>query len=333
MSLPKILSLFSGAGGLDLGFAQAGFEIVYACDKSAAAIRTHQRNFKTTKSETLDLTQISPHDIVLRIMERVSVGEEVGIIGGPPCQGFSRGNSGSKADDPRNLLPGLYLDMVEEMQKYFNVRFVIFENVLGILDKKHEATFDNVLTRFHDLGFHERVEKYCALDFGVPQTRRRVIIAAFADAEAAERYKLDPINSEDLSVRAAFQGIPEPVFYRRGMSEAEIPFHPNHWAMVPKSKKFLNPDNESATSGRCFRRLEWEKPSPTVAYGHREMHVHPSGRRRVSIYEAMVLQGFPKTFVLEGSLSDQVEQVSNAVPPPMAFALASAAKRSLDQED
>ena len=79
-------------------------------------------------------------------------------------------------------------------------------------------------------------------------------------------------------------------------------------------------------AGRSFRRLEWDKPSPTVAYGHREIHVHPDGRRRLSIFEAMRLQGFPTDFVLEGTFSSQVEQVSNAVPPPLAEALATAIK-------
>ena len=96
------------------------------------------------------------------------------------------------------------------------------------------------------------------------------------------------------------------------------------------SKRFLQPE-ESDQTGRSFRRLKWDQPSPTVAYGHREIHVHPSGRRRLSIYEAMLLQGFPDEFVLEGNLSAQVEQVSNAVPPPLARSLATAIKEALQE--
>src|SRR6185295_6986267 len=106
------------------------------------------------------------------------------------------------------------------------------------------------------------------------------------------------------------------------------PIHPNHWTMQPKSERFLNP-GAARTDARSFKRLDWEQASPTVAFGHREIHVHPSGRRRLSIHEAMRLQGFPFEFVLEGNLSEQVEQVSNAVPPPLARSVARAVKRAL----
>ena len=101
------------------------------------------------------------------------------------------------------------------------------------------------------------------------------------------------------------------------------PIHPNHWCMVPKSDRFKN--NKlipGDCSQRSFRTLEWERPSYTVAYGNREVHVHPSGNRRLSVYEAMLLQGYPTNYELKGTLSDQFQQVSQAVPPPMAKAVA-----------
>jgi DNA (cytosine-5)-methyltransferase 1 len=99
--------------------------------------------------------------------------------------------------------------------------------------------------------------------------------------------------------------------------------------MQPKSHRFTNPEAING-GGRSFRRLKWDAPSPTVAFGHREIHVHPEGRRRLSIYEAMLLQGFPEGFVLEGNLSEQVAQISNAVPPPLARSVAAAVRRALD---
>jgi DNA (cytosine-5)-methyltransferase 1 len=104
--------------------------------------------------------------------------------------------------------------------------------------------------------------------------------------------------------------------------------HPNHWTMQPKSTRFQNPEAH-AGNGRSFKRLKWDEASPTIAFGHREIHVHPNGRRRLSIFEALLLQGFPPSFVLEGNLSEQVEQVSNAVPPAMARSLANALKLAL----
>lgn len=331
MKLPKVISLFSGAGGLDLGFSQADYEIVFALDKSEDAIRTHRKNFKSTESMTADLSKANPQDIVKQISTSIDIGEDVGIIGGPPCQGFSRANVASNPNDPRNNLPFVYLDIIEELQKQHAVKFVIFENVQGILDAKHAQTYNAIIDRFHRLNLYESVEKYCAQNFGVPQNRTRVIIAAFDSPESAKHFKPAQIKIEEpLTVRNAIYGLPEPVFWERGLTPDKIPFHPNHWTMVPRSKKFLEPDKEKP-SGRCFRRLEWDAPSPTVAYGHREIHVHPEGKRRLSIYEAMILQGFPSDFILEGTLSSQVEQVSNAVPPPLGKALALAITATLNK--
>jgi DNA (cytosine-5)-methyltransferase 1 len=98
--------------------------------------------------------------------------------------------------------------------------------------------------------------------------------------------------------------------------------------MVPKSPKFTS--NKPST-GRSFKRLDWDTVSPTVAYGHREIHVHPDGGRRLSVYEAMLLQGFPHDYQLIGSLSSQITQISNAVPPPVAEAIATSIKSLLHQ--
>lgn len=328
MTLPKIVSLFSGAGGLDAGYRDAGFPLAFALDNSEWAIETHKRNFKDTKSIAADLIELQPSGVLEELEDVLTDGEEIGVIGGPPCQGFSRANPTSLASDPRNHLPILYLEVVEALQKKYDVRFVLFENVLGIKDIKHTIAFEAILAKFRDLGFAERVDEFCALDFGVPQDRRRVIISAFTSAAAGIAFLPEKSRRENLDVRTAIGDFPAPVYFERGLKPENIPFHPNHWTMRPVSKRFSEP-GIAMTGTRSFRRLKWEAPSPTVAYGHREIHVHPEGHRRLSIYEAMRLQGFPPEFVLEGPLSAQVEQVSNAVPPPLARSLAEATIRSL----
>ena len=130
------------------------------------------------------------------------------------------------------------------------------------------------------------------------------------------------------TVRDAIHGLPEPAFYEKNLTEADIPFHPNHWTMRPLSTKF---NERRKNKGRSFRRLDWDEPSPTVAYGNREIHIHPRGHRRLSIYEAMLLQGFPKNYVLNGTLGEQVTQISNAVPPPVAKSIAKALTRQLSE--
>lgn len=327
--LPRIVSLFSGAGGLDLGFRQNNYEIVYAVDKDRWAVETHRTAFPETHCDQFDLTKVPLEEIIKAIGRQLHPGERIGVIGGPPCQGFSRSNAQSKANDPRNRLPLLYLKIVQALKRSYSVEFIVFENVLGIQDKKHHRTFEGILHALQTLGLHETVNDYDAYDFGVPQHRHRIIIAAFQSSKALRAFAPRLEVSACKTVREAISDLPDPTFCSRSKHILNS-FHPNHWTMRPLSARFGDPQNFT-NSGRSFRILEWDKPSPTVAYGHREIHVHPNGKRRLSIYEAMLLQGFPKNFRLFGPFSAQVEQVSNAVPPPLALSLAKAIERSLKE--
>lgn len=331
MALPKIVSLFSGAGGLDLGFKNSGFPLTFAVDLSRSAIQTHKRNFREVTSVAADLEELGPDGVLGHLENLLKAGDSIGVIGGPPCQGFSRANTRSAASDPRNRLPLLYLQVVEALQRTYVVEFVLFENVLGIRDAKHSVTFCGILSKFRDIGLTPAVNEFSALDYGVAQTRNRVIISGFRDETVARNFNPTKVDSTELSVRAVIGDLPAPAFFARSLEKSAIPHHENHWTMRPMSKRFSRPGGADR-AGRSFRRLEWDKPSPTVAYGHREIHVHPDGRRRLSIYEAMLLQGFPHDFVLEGTLSSQVEQVSNAVPPPLALALATAIKTAMQND-
>ncbi len=327
IELPKIVSLFSGAGGLDLGFKDAGFQIVVAIDSSEAAFRTHRRNFPETQSAAADLIELKPVGVTALVAKSIRAGERIGVIGGPPCQGFSRANTSAQADDPRNRLPDVYREIIAELQKTYSVEFCVFENVLGIRDKKHAPTYQALVNGISDLGFATREEEVCALDFGVPQNRRRIVLSGMRRGKGYTEVR--PRKRKGKStVREAIGGLKPPAFYRRGLSPLEIPVHPNHWTMTPKSQRFGAPD-AARVDGRSFKRLDWQKASPTIAFGHREIYIHPNGSRRISIYEALRLQGFPHKFVLEGNLSEQVEQVSNAVPPPLARSIAKAVKRAL----
>jgi DNA (cytosine-5)-methyltransferase 1 len=327
--LPKIISLFSGAGGLDLGFKQAGFAIAVAIDAAEAAVQTHKKNFPQTLTQVGDLIKLQPTGVVEIAKQRLSPGQRVAVIGGPPCQGFSRANTGSLPCDPRNRLPSLYLKIVQALQKLYTVEFIVFENVLGIRDKKHIAVFNALKTGIGQLGLHVAERELCAADFGVPQNRRRVILAGLRRGQGYGEFK-PRRRSGPQTVREVIGGLEEPVYFKHGLNPDRFPVHRNHWTMQPKSSRFSNP-GASVGDGRSFKRLQWDDVSPTIAFGHREIHVHPDGHRRLSIYEALLLQGFPDTFELEGNLSEQVEQVSNAVPPPLARSIANAVKHALQE--
>lgn len=328
--LPKIVSLFSGAGGLDLGFKDAGFTISVAIDISHAAIRSHKLNFPRTKAEVGDLVKLQPAGVVEIVKQKLKPGQAIAVIGGPPCQGFSRANTGALTSDPRNKLPKLYLQIVEALQALYTVEFIVFENVLGIRDKKHAKTYQALKDGIRGLGFDVTEKELCSVDFGVPQNRRRIVLSGMRSGQGYSTVK--PRKRKGLeTVAQAIAGLEQPTFFKHGLRPEDIPVHPNHWTMQPRSARFDNPD-AATEDGRSFKRLSWDKASPTIAFGHREIHVHPDGRRRLSIYEALLLQGFPKDFVLEGNLSEQVEQVSNAVPPPLARSVAHAVKQAMRGE-
>jgi len=326
--LPPIVSLFSGAGGLDHGFKDEGFDIAIAFDRSAAAIETHKRNFPKSAGVAQDLTALGPLGVLRYALGAIPPGSPIGIIGGPPCQGFSRANVKRNQSDPRNRLPALYLKIIGELKQTYDVQFVVFENVLGMRDRKHKRTYDALVAGLAKLGFHVSEEELCALDFGVPQTRKRIVLTAVRRKDEIPNLRPRRCRGQ-VSVREAIGGLQEPLFFSRNIQPDAIPLHANHWTMNPRSERFKHGTIKSG--GRCFKKLDWDKPSPTIAFGHREIYVHPSGKRRLSIYEAMLLQGFPKSFVLAGNLSEQVEQISNAVPPPLAKSVASAVRRYLDK--
>jgi len=326
--LPSIVSLFSGAGGLDLGFKQAGYSISVAIDLASAAISSHKHNFPDTLAEVGDLIKLQPQGVLEIVSRKLPKGSAIAVIGGPPCQGFSRANNGAKSTDPRNKLPQLYLEIVALLQEHYAVEFIVFENVLGIRDRKHLPTFLALKEGVAKLGFSVSEQELCAEDFGVAQTRRRIILAGLSKDGSISRFKPRK-RSGDRTVKEAIGHLPEPQFFCRNLDPNSFPAHPNHWTMQPKSARFSNPDAE-VDDGRSFKRLKWEKPSPTIAFGNREIHVHPSGKRRLSILEAMLLQGFPKEFVLLGNLSEQVQQISNAVPPPLAKSIANAMKLAFE---
>jgi DNA (cytosine-5)-methyltransferase 1 len=332
----QVVSLFSGCGGMDFGFMSAGFEPILAIDVNEAACRSYSLNLPLVRVLRRDLAS-APHGYITeRLHELPTRATPVGVIGGPPCQAFSRGNGHKRIGDPRADLPRAYAGVLRELNKEFEVDFFVFENVLGLRHGQHEVQFREFKDLFTDAGFRIFEGELNALDFGVPQVRRRVFVVGFNRRKYRTLEFTFPARraSKPRCVGDFLEELPEPTFFRRGLEPEEIAFHPNHWCMNPRSPRFKNGSlHNSKIHGRPFRLLKWDAPSWTVAYGHREMHVHPSGKRRVSIFEAMLLQGFPEKYQLYGTLSDQVRQVSDAVPPPLARGLARAIRKVLGYDD
>jgi DNA (cytosine-5)-methyltransferase 1 len=210
------------------------------------------------------------------------------------------------------LLSKRYAAILRELNAAFNLDFFVFENVLGLRHKRHDEQFKHFKRLFAAAGFRIFESELNAYDFGVAQIRRRLFVVGLNSRKYPSVEFAFPLGRrKKRNVRDIIENLPKPMFFDRAASQMAIPFHPNHWCMVPRSKRFFNGSlKEGDLTGRPFRVLKWDAPSWTVAYGHREVHVHPSAKRRLSVYEAMLLQGFPPEYELCGTLSDQIRLVS-----------------------
>lgn len=323
-----LLSLFCGAGGLDVGFEATDYDVGLAFDlrRDSIASYNHNRKGKPEHGHVADVSQLT-----LAKLDELH-GEEFapeGVIGGPPCQSFSRANTVYLDADPRHSLPLAYAELLGRLNERNPVKFFVMENVTGLLSERHAHRLRRYEKAFDEAGFSLSRAVLLATDYSTPQIRERLFVVGFNRDLYGEAKWTPPatIPTEDgrrPDVRGAIGHLPDATYYERGLTPDQIAFHVNHWCMKPKSAKFTTPGALKPGYGgnRSFKTLAWDKPSPTVAYGHREVHIHPSCTRRLSVYEAMLLQGFPKDYELTGSLSSQIVQISEAVPPPVAGAVA-----------
>ena len=326
-----LLSLYSGCGGLDLGFERAGFDIGLAYDIRAHSIASWNRN-RPGKAcgHVADLRLIRLADMDRDHGDRFVPS---GVIGGPPCQSFSRANSSASPDDPRSELVRRFFTVALEFHRHRQpLDFILMENVPDLAKPRNIRLLERELTRLEENGFDVCDFLVDAVCHSVPQNRLRLFVLALRKNTLAMNRWSHPVgNDERKTVADAIRGLPPPTYFTRGIEPESIKVHPNHWCMMPKSRKFFDGSLvEGYSSARSFKTLAWNKPSITVSYGHREVHVHPEGNRRLSVFEAMTIQGFSRDYVLSGTLSAQIDQISEAVPPPLAEAVAISIRATLE---
>lgn len=295
----KIVSLFSGAGGLDLGLIQAGHEIIWANDFDPDAVATYRANIGTeiTLGDICEVPSSAIPDCDV-------------VVGGFPCQGFSQANMLRFAEDERNRLYLEFLRIVRDKQPLY----FLAENVRGILSLAGGRAIEKIESDFTAAGYRVSKKLFNVADYGVPQMRKRVIIAGTRsdlperlDYEFPEPTHADPAKARKLSLKPwvtiaqALTHIPEP-------SDAHD--LKNHVFSLYKVT------NRNFTG---HRRTDPEKPSPTIlARGNGKGGVcaiqHPQNHRRMSIREQAAIQTFPDTFDFVGRLNSAYRQVGNAVP-------------------
>jgi DNA (cytosine-5)-methyltransferase 1 len=325
-----LLSLFCGAGGLDHGFEEAGFKVGLALDRKRDSVDSYNLNRPMAAvAKVQDLADITVHDID-KLYGREF--KPTGVIGGPPCQSFSQANVNQRVDDVRIALPVKFAELLAALHVRQAMDFFVMENVVGLTLRKHQATLEAVEAKLHGAGFNTARLMLNAKDYDTPQNRPRLFLVGVNKRRfpAVDPTELVPPTTPQRTVRQAIGALEEPTHFVRGVDMSSNKVHVNHWCMAPKSPKFHQDGGvKPGVKGRSFKVLEWDAPSIAVAYGHREVNVHPSGRRRLSVYEAMLLQGFPKEYKLVGTLSSQIDQVSEAVPPTLAYAVASTIRAAL----
>lgn len=292
----RIISLFSGAGGLDLGLINAGHEIVWANDSDVDCVETYRQNI----GEHIALGSIE--DVSSTVIPEAEI-----VVGGFPCQGFSQANMLRFEDDDRNRL---YLEFLRVVQDKKPLWFLA-ENVRGILSLAGGRAIAKIKNDFSSAGYRVQTRLFNMADFGVPQTRHRVIIAGTRNdlPELLDYVYPTPTHAKNpqgnelpwVSIGRALEKIPDP---------ADAPDLVNH----EYSKYKVT--NRNFTGHRA---TDPNKPSPTIlARGNGKGGVcaiqHPRNHRRMSVREQATIQTFPMDFRFIGSMSSCYRQVGNAVP-------------------
>lgn len=308
----RVVSLFAGCGGLDLGLIKAGHEIVLATDIDKDCKKTYDYNFD--------------HPLLLKDVKELKgadLPEYDLLVGGFPCQGFSIANLYRNVKDERNEL---YLEIVrllnETKPKYF-----LAENVPGILSLGKGEVVKQIEKEFSECGNGYRVNKYLlnAADYGVPQGRKRVIFIGVSNE--VNKHKSDVL----------FDNFPPKPTHTLKGNKNSLPYNTLRDAIFdlpePSTKEGEKIPNHYGTNHRVKingymgnRKLDWDKVSPTIVgrgggTGGAVIAVHPNCQRRFTVRETARIQTFPDNFIFFGSTGSQFRQIGNAVAVDFAYML------------
>lgn len=339
------IDLFSGAGGMSIGAEAAGLTIRSAVEANRHAAATYALNHPSVSVHARDIREITPEGLD-------GLNEEPFVIfGGPPCQGFSTSNQRTRTSkNPTNWLFDEYLRFVRVLRP----EWVVFENVKGIAETESGFFFKAVLTGLQDLGYKTTHWTLNAADYGVPQKRWRIFVVGshkgYSLREPTRAKGTTPTLKdaiEDLPVLANgasrdFRPYRKQVAsqYAQTLRTLEgecgnhlvtrnsdliierytaIPAGAN-WASIPEELMQNYKDRHRCHTG-IYRRLHYNEPSVVIGNFRKNMLIHPTQNRGLSVREAARIQSFHDGFRFCGSIGFQQQQVGNAVPPLLAQAV------------
>ena len=332
----KIIDLFCGCGGLSRGFEMAGFEPKIAIDMWGDAVKTYNHN---QGEEVAVCDDIHNWDDAF-LKKLIADGDIVGIVGGPPCQGYSTVGT-RDVNDPRNHLYKEYCRIVEKV----NPEFFVIENVKGLTTLSGGAFRDDIISRFSALGYHVSYRILNAADYGVPQNRNRVFFVGTkaSNFEFPEPFDYKVTTKEAIGdlpellgtdIKKEYTMIPQSEYAKKMRGSATVLLNhegTNHSAQTVEIISMIKDGGkikdlpreywEIRKYNKAFERMYSMGQSNTVDTGHRN-YFHYEQNRIPSVRENARLQSFPDDFEVLGSKTSQYKQIGNAVPPLLGYAVA-----------
>ncbi len=335
MKKPKILSLFSGAGGLDLGFRNAGFEITTSNEIDSDTFETYKYNFPKTNHIGGSIVKLKKEDL-----------EDYydGIIGGPPCQSWSEAGKQKGIDDPRGKLFYEYIRILDLVKP----KFFLAENVSGMLQKKHQNSLKNITDRFSNVGYNVDYKLLDAVDYNVPQNRKRVFIIGIRN-DLRKKFIFPSIDlfeaNKTLKDALADLPTPKPALEK---NKSNYKDHNTNSNQVANNEYMIGSFSTIFMSRNRVR--NWDEPSFTIQAGGRHAPIHPKAPkmikvekdlfkfckknfnkyRRLSVRECARIQTFPDEFIFfYEQVAHAYKMIGNAVPVKLAEAISLEIKKQL----
>lgn len=329
----QVISLFSGCGGLDLGFEQAGFDIPIANEFDKTIWETFKVNHPATKLIEGDIRNIKETDFPDNVD---------GIIGGPPCQSWSEAGALRGIEDERGQLFFDYIRILREKQP----KFFLAENVSGMLANRHSEAVKNIIAHFEDCGYDVSLTLVNAKDYGVAQERKRVFYIGFRK-DLHIQFTFPKGSTEDDGKKITLRDI------IWDLQETAVPALKNNQHnpdAVNNNEYFVGAYSPIFMSRNRVK--SWDEQAFTVQASGRQCQLHPQAPkmlkygkndcrfvpgqedlyRRMTIREVARVQGFPDTFqFVYKNTNDAYKMIGNAVPIHLAYEVATAIKQALEQ--
>jgi len=321
---------------MSYGLEQAGLTCVLGIDNNKYAIDTFSKNHPNSTGVCGDIRKLNPKDIKIDLdIDKIDL-----ICGGPPCQGFSTVGLGNPEDERNHLFLHFY-----RFVEYFRPRYIVIENVTGLVAKKNENTLKAIYEVFRKIGYKLDIRILKASDYDVPQDRKRTIILGnnlSLKNNFPEPSSSKGLNTVDFALKNSinFNGktfnndvvssFPKNDIDKKRISHIpegrSIRYEKDELEFLPENLRF-NIDwgilPEKRFREAKYRRLDRKKPSPTIVT-HKNTLYHPTENRHLTIREAAAMQSFPANFEFLGSNTSQWTQVGNAVPPLLAKSIGEA---------